>query len=76
MSHRHHHHHHAEWWLAPVYACAFMGYALYWIVKLYALIFIWAYKGICWAAPRIATAWRSCRTGTLMDDARRAISWH
>ena len=71
--HYHRHHHHFEWWLAPVYACMFMGYACYWILKLYALAFIYAYKGICWAAPRIAALWRSWRAGTLMDDARRAI---
>ena len=73
MSRHRHHHHHFEWWLTPVYAVIFMGYACYWILKLYAYVFIYAYKGICWTAPRIAATWRSWRAGTLMDDARRAI---
>jgi hypothetical protein len=43
---RHHRHqHHFEWWLAPVYACVFMFWACFWILKLYALIFIYAWKG-------------------------------
>ena len=74
MSHRrHHHHHHFEWWLTPVYACVFMGLVFYWIVKLYALFFIGAYKLACWAAPRVAALWRSWRAGTLGADVRRAI---
>jgi hypothetical protein len=72
MAHyRHHHHHHFEWWLAPVYACVFMFWACYWILKLYALAFIYAWKGTCWAAPRIAAAWRSWRAGTLGAGVKR-----
>jgi len=59
--------------LWPVYATWFMIMVCYWIVKLYAYVFIYAWKGIQWAAPRIAAAWRSWRAGSLMDDARKAL---
>ena len=49
--------------LWPVYGTWFMIMACYWIGKLYALALIYAWKGICWAAPRAAALWRSWRAG-------------
>jgi hypothetical protein len=51
-----------------------VGLACYWILRLYALAFIYAYKAIRWAIPRIAATWRSWRAGTLGADARRALA--